>query len=71
MPNLCAIFNESITGICSDDSLSSDKKKYIEDIFRTIGHLKEIKEDEMNSFTALFGSGPAYIMYFIEGFDRF
>jgi pyrroline-5-carboxylate reductase len=46
--------------------LSLDKKKYIEDIFRTIGHLKEIKEDEMDSFTALFGSGPAYIMYFIE-----
>ena len=66
MPNLCAIFNESITGICADDSLSLDKKKYIEDIFRTIGHLKEIKEDEMDSFTALFGSGPAYIMYFIE-----
>ena len=64
--NLCAIFNESITGICADDSLSLDKKKYIEDIFRTIGHLKEIKEDEMDSFTALFGSGPAYIMYFIE-----
>ena len=66
MPNLCAIFNESITGICAERSLSENKKKCVGDIFKSIGHLREIEEKEMHSFTALFGSGPAYIMYFVE-----
>ncbi len=66
MPNLCAIFNESITGICAKDEMDDDKIKYVEDIFRSIGYIRKISENEMDSFTALFGSGPAYIMYFIE-----
>ena len=41
-------------------------KDHVEKIFRSIGYVREIKEEEMDSFTALFGSGPAYIMYFIE-----
>ena len=66
MPNLCAVLNESITGFCSDKGIQDDKKDHIEKIFRSIGYVREIKEEEMDSFTALFGSGPAYIMYFIE-----
>ena len=66
MPNLCAIFNESITGICAKDEMDDEKIKYVEDIFRSIGYIRKISENEMDSFTALFGSGPAYIMYFIE-----
>jgi len=66
MPNLCAIFNESITGLCMQDSIDNNKKDYIENIFKSIGHVKKIKEEEMHSFTALYGSGPAYVMYFIE-----
>jgi len=66
MPNMCAIFNESITGICAKDEMDDEKIKRVEDIFRSIGHIRKISENEMDSFTALFGSGPAYIMYFIE-----
>ena len=66
MPNVCAVINESITGYCSDNNVQDDKKDHIEKIFRSIGYVREIKEEEMDSFTALFGSGPAYIMYFIE-----
>ena len=66
MPNLCAIYNESITGISMSDEINEEKGKYIEDIFRSIGHVRKITEDEMHEFTALFGSGPAYLMYFYE-----
>ena len=41
-------------------------KRQVEDIFRCIGYVREIDEKEVDSFTALFGSGPAYIIYFIE-----
>ena len=66
MPNLCAIFNESITGLCMQDTINDNKKNLIENIFKNIGYVRKINEDEMHSFTALYGSGPAYIMYFIE-----
>ena len=66
MPNLCAIYNESITGICNSNESDTERKNYIEDIFRSIGHVRKINEDEMHEFTALFGSGPAYLMYFYE-----
>ena len=46
--------------------MSENKKKWVGDIFKSIGQLREIEEKEMHSFTALFGSGPAYIMYFVE-----
>ena len=66
MPNLCAIFNESITGLCMQKKIDNNKKDFIEEIFKNIGYVRKISENEMHSFTALYGSGPAYIMYFIE-----
>ena len=66
MPNLCAVFNESITGLYIEDSIDEDGKNFIESIFKSIGYVRNISESEMHSFTALFGSGPAYIMLFIE-----
>ena len=66
MPNLCAIFSESITGLFFDELIDNTKKEFIKNIFNSVGHIREIDEDEMHLFTAIFGSGPAYIMYFIE-----
>jgi pyrroline-5-carboxylate reductase len=50
------------------DTINDNKKNLIENIFKNIGYVRKINEDEMHSFTALYGSGPAYIMYFIESF---
>jgi len=66
MPNLCAVINESITGICMDGNIDPIKQDLIKNIFKTVGHVKEINENEMHLFTSVFGSGPAYIIYFIE-----
>lgn len=68
MPNLCAIFNESITGLCMPSNMNDNTKDLVENIFKNIGYVRKINENEMHSFTALYGSGPAYIMYFIESF---
>ena len=66
MPNLCSVINESITGICVENNIELSKQDFIKNIFKTVGHVKEINENEMHLFTSIFGSGPAYIMYFIE-----
>ena len=66
MPNLCSVINESITGICVENNIELSKQDFIKNIFKTFGHVKEINENEMHLFTSVFGSGPAYIMYFIE-----
>ena len=66
MPNLCAVINESITGVCMESNIELSKQDLIKHIFKTVGHVKEIDENEMHLFTSIFGSGPAYIMYFVE-----
>ena len=33
MPNLCAVYNESITGICMEDESRSERKGIVEEIF--------------------------------------
>ena len=62
------IFNDNqvIVSIAAGLSSKNIKKEFIKNIFNSVGHIREIDEDEMHLFTAIFGSGPAYIMYFIE-----
>ena len=35
-------------------------------LFECVGKVTEVKEDEIDIFTALIGSGPAYVFYLIE-----
>ena len=63
MPNLCAVFNESITGLCIEDSIDEDGKNFIESIFKSIGYVRNImKRDAL--FTAMFGSGRLYYAFY-------
>lgn len=66
MPNLCSLINESITGLCIENSIDEASKNFIKSIFKCIGHVRNINESEMHLFTAIFGSGPAYIISFLE-----
>lgn len=67
MPNTSALINESVTTVCSTNK---DSKAYEEaiKIFKSIGEVVEIKEEEMDTTLPLNGSMPAYIYYFIKCF---
>lgn len=66
MPNIAVKIAKGETGICKgryakDKDLFSAKK-----IFNILGKVWELKEEMIDSVTAISGSGPAYIFYDME-----
>ena len=69
MPNLCARDGEAITGLYgkSKQINKSNLTTIISKIFKSIGEILWIKkESDLDIVTAISGSGPAYIFYFID-----
>ncbi|NQU77261.1 pyrroline-5-carboxylate reductase [Candidatus Falkowbacteria bacterium] len=67
MPNLAAKIGQAMTIWLPGAKISSREEKQIKSIFASFG--KEIKvnqEKYLNLATAVSGSGPAYVFYFIE-----
>ena len=68
MPNLCAINGDSVTGLFGgpiEDKFNS--KNTVSEIFNSVGEILWVKkESDLNIVTAISGSGPAYIFYFME-----
>lgn len=61
MPNLNAIVQASMTGSAMNPCVTQAQKNDALQIFRSIGSVVVIEEGLMNAFTALAGSGPAFI----------
>ena len=69
MPNMPSMIGEGINVIVLDPSLVSEERKLARDIFECLGVTIEIKnEEELNAITAISGSGPAYVFYFMRCF---
>lgn len=68
MPNIAAFVGESISAISYNRYVKKGQKNIVKNIFRGIGEVGEINERLQDSFTALYGSGPAYFFYIVECF---
>ncbi len=66
MPNTPASIGSGVTAISLNKNASSDDKQNAEDLFSCVGEVVQIQEKEMDLYTALIGSGPAYVFYLIE-----
>ncbi|WP_291321828.1 pyrroline-5-carboxylate reductase [Desulfonatronospira sp.] len=68
MPNTPALVGRGVFALCLDDhSLSRDRADFIQGLFQELGQVYVLPEKAFDSFTALIGSGPAYVYYFMEG----
>ena len=79
MPNTPARLRKSMTAISYGAGANAAHGSLAYDLFASIGEVVKIDESLMDGFTALSGSGPAYIFYLAEammraaqevGFDR-
>ena len=70
MPNTSATIGMSASGIAFNDLVSEQLKKSFTQMLATIGLVVEVEEDKLHAVTALSGSGPAYIYYLIEAFEK-
>lgn len=64
MPNTPSQIGAGITGWCVRDPLSPADQTTVETILGALGKSVEIAETQMDSLTAVSGSGPAYVFEF-------
>ena len=70
MPNTAAEFNKAITALINISSSDAAFKK-AKNIFSRVGIILEIdKENKMDDFTGLIGSGPAYFFYLLKVYEK-
>jgi pyrroline-5-carboxylate reductase len=67
MPNTPALIGEGISGLYARDAVSAEERIAIERLLAPTGQtLWVTHEQDLDAVTALSGSGPAYVFYFVE-----
>ncbi len=67
MPNTPALIGRGITALFARAGVSAQEKTGVEQILRSTGELLWVdSEDKLDAVTALSGSGPAYVFFFLE-----
>jgi pyrroline-5-carboxylate reductase len=67
MPNTPALIGQGIAGLFARPAVSAAQRAEVETILAPTGRLLWVdREDDLDAVTALSGSGPAYVFYFVE-----
>ena len=71
MPNTPALIGMGITGMVASAGVSTEQKQTADDILRAVGPTVWLDdESKIDAVTAVSGSGPAYVFYFIEAMQQ-
>ncbi|MCL2656705.1 MAG: pyrroline-5-carboxylate reductase [Betaproteobacteria bacterium] len=67
MPNTPALIGRGVTGLVADPSVDATERHAASAILGAVGSVAWLEDEtKMDAVTALSGSGPAYVFYFIE-----
>lgn len=67
MPNTPALVGQGMTGLYAREAVDSAGRTQVEQLLQPTGQLLWVDEEPaLDAVTALSGSGPAYVFYFIE-----
>jgi pyrroline-5-carboxylate reductase len=66
MPNISVKVGEGAMGITSNDLVSEEELNETKKMLDPLGRIVEVKEELMDAVTALSGSGPAFLLAFLE-----
>ena len=67
MPNTPALVGQGMTGLFARAAVSAADRAAVEAVLAPTGQLMWVaREDDLDAVTALSGSGPAYVFYFVE-----
>lgn len=70
MPNTSAAIRMSATAISPSEEVTMHQVKMAKHLLETIGLVTVVEEHHLDAVTALSGSGPAYVYYFIEAMEN-
>jgi len=66
MPNIPVVVEEGATGMARNGHSTVEQAALVESLFRELGPVCWVEEDQLHAVTAVSGSGPAYIYMVIE-----
>lgn len=67
MPNTPALIGQGIAGLFARDAVTAADRAEVEAVLAPTGRtLWVAREEDLDAVTALSGSGPAYVFYFVE-----
>jgi pyrroline-5-carboxylate reductase len=70
MPNTPALVQAGITGLFAAPGLGQDARSQAEAVLRAVGGVVWVEDEaQLDAVTAVSGSGPAYVFYFIESLE--
>ncbi len=70
MPNTPALISSGVTALCADPSVDREGRSNAEKVLRAVGSAIWVEnEAQMDAVTAVSGSGPAYVFYFLEAME--
>ncbi|MBP9712740.1 MAG: pyrroline-5-carboxylate reductase [Sterolibacterium sp.] len=71
MPNTPALIGAGVTGLYADPAVNREGRDVAEKILRAVGSTLWLQDEaQMDAVTAISGSGPAYVFYFIEALQQ-
>lgn len=71
MPNMAALIHKGITGLFASPTISPSEQQLAEKLLLSVGEVLWVKnETQLDAITAVSGSGPAYVFYFIEALEQ-
>ncbi|WP_066195250.1 MULTISPECIES: pyrroline-5-carboxylate reductase [Gracilibacillus] len=71
MPNTSAMIGESATTIAAGQHVTEAQVALVEKLIQSIGTTTIIQEKDMDAFTAVAGSGPAFYYFMVEAIEEF
>lgn len=71
MPNTPALVRAGVTGLYALPAVTAEERENAETILAAVGTVLWVEQEDMlHTITAISGSGPAYIFYFIEAMQQ-
>ncbi len=71
MPNTPALIRSGVTALYAMAEVTQEQRHSAESILGTVGSTLWVEDEEMlDAVTAISGSGPAYVFYFIEAMQQ-
>lgn len=70
MPNTPALVGRGVTGLAAAATASAAAVAAAKDLFAAVGVVIETPEEHINALSAISGSGPAWVYYIIEQWEK-
>ena len=70
MPNTPALVGKGVTGLASAATASQDSVDAAKALFEAVGSVLVIPEEQIDALSAVSGSGPAWVYYIIEQWEK-